>query len=857
MFAILMHVLRQKRCLVVLGLMLVPLAACVRATPRQVSPTAAPGIYDGQWRAEARTADGAAIAITFNIRASTIGWLTYTYPGQGGQLCTVLVSAQHLPAIVNGGFSLIIPSNKTDIEGTFHSATSASGQVSFVDVESAPGLHCEANVSADWKGTKLTSAVPAPALAGSTSSCGQNVNCRDLLFQLLLFGAVNGAILALNAIGVTVVYSTVRTINLAQGDVFALATVLVTSIINLIGLDPGWAATTRWTLLAGILLAAILLGALLSVGVEQLAFRPFRGRSKLAPVAASLGLSFILYQVSLVWRAYQKSFIRGEHRSVPGLPEVPTDGIPNFLGGGNLLSGKVVLHFGDVFVFVVAILLVLVATWILFHTKLGSSIRAVDQNPDLALIVGVDRDRAIRHAFALGGALSGAAAFVFALYYSRPFGQAGAESGLTAFAAALLGGIGNPFGALLSGLLLGITGSMSDYFLRAEWTPILVLGLLTAVLAWRSGGLTGGGKFEQVSVRDSVVLTAAGESPRERRWLILLFVCLGLFPLLAHQFNWGGEILLRGAGIVLLLAFGLNILLGLSGVIDLGYAAGYAVGAYVAAILVTRFASIDFSIVLLASVGAALLFGLLKGVLAVRMQNDYLAVGTLALGLMTQRLAGTLDVTGGPTGLSNLPVPRVLGISLGSQTSEYYLVLVVVTLGAVVSMRLIRSRTGRAWLALSDDNTAATTFGINSGRYRLLAFVLSSAMAGTGGALYAISIRYIDPDVAAFYVSAMLLAMVVLGGAGSVTGVIVGVAIIYGYDRVIIPQLSALLAAYWPQNVYVGAVPNIRGTNFFNFGFALYLTVRWRVGRRNRQQGRAGDKTGPQRHADPDLASAR
>ena len=116
--------------------------------------------------------------------------------------------------------------------------------------------------------------------------------------------------------------------------------------------------------------------------------------------------------------------------------------------------GKVVLQFGDLFVFVAAILFVVVVTYILIRTKLGLSIRAIAQNEELAQVVGVNRDAAIRRAFVLGGALAGAAAFVFALYYSRPFGQAGQESGLMAFAAALLGGIGSPIGAMFSGLLL-------------------------------------------------------------------------------------------------------------------------------------------------------------------------------------------------------------------------------------------------------------------------------------------------------------------------------------------------------------------------------------------------------------------
>ncbi len=675
----------------------------------------------------------------------------------------------------------------------------------------------------------------------------------DLLLQLLIFGLVNGAILALNAIGVTVIYSTVRTLNLAHGDVFALTTALVTSVINIIGLNLDWPASSRVLILAAVLLGAILFGALLSLGVEELAFRPFRGRSRLAPLIASLGISFILYQAALVWRTYQKSFIRGEHRSVPGLPEVPTDGIPIFLPHGNLLSGRVVLQSSDLFVWIAAILFVAVTTYILLRTRLGSSIRAVAQNEELAQMVGVNRDGAIRRAFILGGALAGAAAFVFAIYYGRPFGKDGAESGLIAFAAALMGGIGSPGGALLSGLLLGAVGSFSDYFLRSQWTPVLLLGLLTAVLVWRRGGFAGEQITEEITVRDSVVLTAPVQGARTRRWLIASIIALAVLPIVTSVFHWDGQILFRGLGIFILLTLGLNILLGVAGVLDLGYAISFALGGYAAAVL-TANRSLDFIWVLLCSAGFAGLFGALKGAVARRLRGDYLAVATLALGLMTQQvIMNGGNLTGSASGLSALPPPRILGLALSTPFSQYYLVLAIVLLAALASGRLISSRTGRAWLASSEDEGAAVSFGIDSSRYRLLAFVISSALAGIAGALYASTFSYIDPDVAAFHVSAMMLAMVILGGAGSTTGAILGTVLIYSYDKVIIPQLAALIALLWPPNFYVGMVPDIRGTNFFNFGIALYLTVLWRARNRKQPSANSADPPGGQVAFKPQL----
>jgi branched-chain amino acid transport system permease protein len=819
------------------------LAACssTNQTPASVPATisAAGGPYDGRWEGMGKTSDGQNLSIAFMVSDSVIQSFTYSYVSGEGLACSGIahddIPPASRPQLRNGSFAFALPPDLT-VNGRFNSDISASGQISVIQLEGARRRHCAVSLTAEWTALKQKEVQVGPV---TTGWCGIKVNCRDLLFQLLIFGLVNGAILALNAIGITVIYSTVRTLNLAHGDVFALTSALVTSTINIIGLNLDWAAGTRVLVLAGVLIAAILCGALLSVGVEEAAFRPFRGRSRLAPVIASLGISFILYQAALLWRTYQKSFIRGEHRSVPGLPEVPTDGIPNFFPLGNLLHGKVVLQFSDVFVFIAAVFFVLVATYVLSRTRLGRSIRAVVQNEELAQIVGVDRDRAIRRAFALGGALAGVAAFIFAMYYTRPFGQAGAQSGLFAFAAALLGGVGSPFGALLSGLLLGMVGSFSDYFISAQWTPVLILGLLTVLLVWRRGGFAGESVTEDQSARDSIVLTASIQNPRARRLLIALMITLAALPLGSSVFHLGGEALLRGLGIFVLLTLGLNILLGLAGVLDLGYAMSFAIGGYSAALLTNRFGvlhmnpPLDFTLVLLLSAGLAGLFGVLKGMTATRLHGDYLAVATLALGLITRQIiVNASNVTGGPGGISGLPPPHLFGFVLSASSAQYYLVFGIVFLAALASGRLMGSRTGRAWLASSEDETAAISFGVDASRYRHLAFIISSVLAGIAGALYASTFGYIDPDIAAFHISAMMLAMVILGGAGSVSGAILGTLLIYGYDKVIIPQLAALLAFLWPQGVYIGMVPDIRGTNFFNFGIALYLTVLWRASRR-------------------------
>ena len=153
-----------------------------------------------------------------------------------------------------------------------------------------------------WAMNNATAAT-RPALQGQNEmTCGIHLGCGALLLQLLGIGLSNGSIIALNAIGVTLVYGAVQTINFAYGDLFALTTVLVTSVIGQLGLQAG---VNPLLLIGGLVLAmgaAMGFATLLNLGIEQTAFRPFRSRARQIPLIASIGLSFILFQVALIWR---------------------------------------------------------------------------------------------------------------------------------------------------------------------------------------------------------------------------------------------------------------------------------------------------------------------------------------------------------------------------------------------------------------------------------------------------------------------------------------------------------------------------------------------------------------------------
>jgi branched-chain amino acid transport system permease protein len=678
-------------------------------------------------------------------------------------------------------------------------------------------------------------------------TCGINTQCGSLLLQILVIGLSNGAVIALNAIGVTLVYGAVRMINFAYGDIFALSTVLVVVAVRALGLLPGVAGLPLAGGLALALLAAMALGTAMNVTVERVAFRPFRSGARLGPLIATVGLSFMLYQAALLWRTADKS-LPGAHHSVPGVPEVPRLGIPDLLPNFNLLRAvglntSINYTAKDLLILLLSAALALLVGWFLRRTRAGRALRASAQDAEMAQLCGVNRDRAIALAFAIGGALAGAAAFTFTIYYSHPFTEHGAESGLFAFTAAVLGGIGRPRGAFLSGLLLGVLAALSDFFLSSQWTPVIVLLILIALLTLRPTGLAGEDR-DDARLAPTEAGVAGEHRQRGRPWVTAALLGLALaYPVLDLALGLHLQLVAISMLLFVLMALGLNVVLGFAGLLDLGYAACFALGGYTVAMLTGgRLGAyvpsrLDFLAVLAVSALVAGVFGVINGALATRLRGDYLAIVTVAFGLIIPRVFVNLDDwTGGARGISALPQPRLLGFTVATPTASYYLACALVLLVAAGSHRLARSRIGRAWAALSEDEVAAASCGVDVTASKHLAFVLGSIVAGLAGALFASIFSYVDPEQFDFRVSAMVLAMVVIGGAGSVPGAIVGALVIAGYDQLAIPLIGNWLDRLRQASGGGFAAFDIRALNSLYFGLALYLTMLFR-GRQGRWAG--------------------
>jgi branched-chain amino acid transport system permease protein len=240
------------------------------------------------------------------------------------------------------------------------------------------------------------------------------------------------------------------------------------------------------------------------------------------------------------------------------------------------------------------------------------------------------------------------------------------------------------------------------------------------------------------------------------------------------------DVLVFPVGMFVLMALGLNIVVGKSGLLDLGYVAFFAIGAYSQAILSTLYGWNTWT-VLPVGMCLAMISGVILGLPALRLRGDYLAIITLGFGEIVRIIAVNINITGGPNGLPGIPnPPDVLGVKFDLMHSRnfFYLVLVLILLTIWMVRRFTIRRPGRAWEAIRQDEDVASLMGVNTLVYKLWSFVIGAAVGGAAGVVYASKVMVISPDMFKFEVSILILACVVFGGIGNIWGVILGAAVL-------------------------------------------------------------------------------
>ena len=272
-----------------------------------------------------------------------------------------------------------------------------------------------------------------------------------------------------------------------------------------------------------------------------------------------------------------------------------------------------------------------------------------------------------------------------------------------------------------------------------------------------------------------------------------------------------------------MLAIGLNVVVGFSGLLDLGYAAFFAIGGYVYAIVASPFLglAVPFWPMLLVGVVITAIFGVLLGAPTLRLRGDYLAIVTLGFGeIVPITLLNADKFTGGVIGIGGVDRPELPGIGVFSVIDPwpyYVLVLAMLTIVVVVVRRLEASRIGRAWEAIREDELAAESAGINTVVLKLQAFAVGAAIAGFAGVFNAAKLTIVSPLQFGFVVSVSALSAVVLGGMGNVVGVAVGAFVIYLIQSIFLKQLNILFDQI--------PVPIIGDIDFIQFQYVLYGIV--------------------------------
>ncbi len=281
-------------------------------------------------------------------------------------------------------------------------------------------------------------------------------------------------------------------------------------------------------------------------------------------------------------------------------------------------------------------------------------------------------------------------------------------------------------------------------------------------------------------------------NPKQR--LIFCAIIVGSAIVFPHLFSSYQTIIMTTALMYVVLGLGLNIVVGMAGLLDLGFVAFYAVGAYTYALLHLYF-GLSFWICLPLGGILAAIFGLMLGFPVLRLRGDYLAIVTLGFGeIIRLVLENWGEFSQGPSGISNIPRPSFFGIDLSQNSSiifTYYITFVLVIITIFIVNRLQDSRLGRAWIALREDEIACQAMGIDKMKTKLVAFSLGALWAGLMGVVLAGHTTYINPKSFTFLQSAIILAVVVLGGMGSIVGVIIGALIL-----ILLPEYLRALSEF-------------------------------------------------------------
>jgi len=608
----------------------------------------------------------------------------------------------------------------------------------------------------------------------------------ELFLSQILNGVVIGFVYALIALGFSLVFGVANIINFAQGALLMLGAFLTFTMVRL------------GAPIAVAIPLAIVITTVTGMLIEKLALRPLQNAPYIAPLLSTLAIAIIFDAAAeMIWSAEIQSF-------------------PSPLSRYVVYVGSAYLTGVDILIVIVSLTVMAGLMLFLSRTWMGKALRATAQDPEAAQQMGINVPLMRQFSFGLAGALGALAGVLIGMYYMSVFPQMGIPYGLKGFAAALLGGLSSIPGAIVGGILLGIFESLASGYVGEGWRDVIAFSLLLLVLIVRPHGLFGNKSLDALGGASgasggipttSVVASMAGSTGRTKQRVIdvplpVLLAVIALFalvPLLTGS-NYVLQVGVQAA-IYAMLAVSLTLLTGSAGIISIGHAAFFGVGAYAAALIGRSWGLPAEAIFLLAGCLGAVFAALLYWP-TIRLSGHTIGLATLAIGQIVFLVClNWVDVTRGPMGIPGVQRPPLAlgGIDMRSLTAQYWQALVILGVVVSIAFALLNSPIGRTWRAIREDRLAAHASGIPVARYLTLAFLVSGFLAGLAGAQFAFLQNFVSPDSFVIDTSIVVISMIVLGGMGNITGALIG-----GVLLAMLPELLREFAQY--RMVAYGAI---------------------------------------------------
>lgn len=607
------------------------------------------------------------------------------------------------------------------------------------------------------------------------------------LGNILIGGIVTGAMYALLAVGFSIVFGVSGVLNLAQGAFVTAGALVMYDFIS----------SAHMPVLLAFLASLAVLAVFMAI-VEWLVIRPAVSRLSHTNLLMLMGGLLVAYQGAafLIWGANPYTLS-------------PYSGSRPLQAGGISVSTQDFWVLGAMVVSVGLLSLLLSRTWI------GKALRATAENLNAARLMGIRTDRMILGSFVMAAMLGVVAGAVIAPLISLDFGTMTTYTN-QGLIAVTLGGLGTVFGAMAGGLLVGVIEALATGYVSSLLGSALTLLAMIGVIVLRPQGLLGRtkGARADVATRPAGRVRAVPRLPRS--WSRVGGLALVVFMIFAPLIIPAGAMrAVNITGIFALAVVGLDLLTGVAGQVSLGQAGFMAVGAYATAIFGVKYgwppiAGLGIGLVMTAAVAALL------GIVCTRLRGMYLAIVTLAFGILVPTLASDLSITGGPSGLAGVPVFSVAGYAFDTGTRFFYLIWGLVLLAVLGVGNLVRSNRGRILRAMHGDDTGARSLGLNSPRAKVAVFVISACMASVAGSLYADYFRYLAPDMVNSAESLSMITMVVIGGMGTVFGPLIGAGIltyvplvfqpVAKYTPLIAGVLLIAFIRFLPTGIYGGLV---------------------------------------------------